>query len=180
MTKSVAHIVALGAPVVSQFNNCLLTFVGVTNKRGWQANYKDIIDLDRTISPIILAGLKRFRKVMDDKSDFFGVPSSIAGNLPDYGEKPDEYNQQIEEGFEEWKSRIDKMIFAFDGSNEPDIMDYDFSFPNFTNPDEGGHCDTSVDNEEEYQRYKNDEKAWEKARKEGFKLFADHYLDLWW
>ena len=47
-----------------------------TGKKGWQASYKDTFSLDYTLSPIILAALKKFREQL--YKDYFGFPSRLS------------------------------------------------------------------------------------------------------
>ena len=44
-------------------------------RKGWQASYKDTFSLDYTLSPIILAALKKFRE--QSHKDMFGYPSRL-------------------------------------------------------------------------------------------------------
>lgn len=46
----------------------------------WQASYRDTSSLDHTLSPIIYAGLSKFRSVLEQKNregKCLGVPSKI-------------------------------------------------------------------------------------------------------
>ncbi len=91
-----------------------------TGRKGWQASYMDTWSLDATLRPIILAGLLKFREVMDDpeKEDWVGYPSDLSREDDEKGEK----------AYEEWKRLVDKMIYAFDASNTPERSVYNFGY----------------------------------------------------
>lgn len=112
---------------------------------------RDTYSLNSVLSPIIAAGLKRFREVseMPDFSDRFGTPIEI---YCEFGE---------EQAAKEWKNIIDKMIYAFD-VDEPVAPNSIFS------------CDDSFEN---YKSLCDDH---HKKVQEGLELFAKYYLSLWW
>ena len=88
-----------------------------SGRKGWQANYKDTFSLDYTLSPIILAALKKFRE--QSHKDMFGYPSRLNTDfsLPD--------NSDL--GPIIWEALIDHMIYAFDMDNEPKAEDYGYT-----------------------------------------------------
>ena len=88
-----------------------------SGRKGWQANYKDTFSLDYTLSPIILAALKKFRE--QSHKDMFGYPSRLNTDfsLPD--------NSDL--GPIIWEGLIDHMIYAFDMDNEPKAEDYGYT-----------------------------------------------------
>lgn len=141
------------------------------SKGKWIANYKDIWDLDNTLSPIILAGLVRFKEQLV-KSEFSGVPSSFV--------KGDEVT---DEDVAEWHKTIDSMIYAFDSKNLPNIQDYDFKIDiehGDTWDDGSREIFLKCDNEEEKGRYYKALEDHRKKCQEGRMLFAKYYENLWY
>lgn len=141
-------------------------------KGEWQFGYKDTYSLDYSLSPIIYAGLKKLHDVLEDrhKNDKgMGVPA--------------EYVKDHEEGVTDadvqaWLDDIKRMMYAFDASQEPDISEYKFSFPNVFNGE--GPVDLTCDNPEGRDAYHQAMKEWEEKKQEGLNLFALRYADLWW
>lgn len=81
-------------------------------------NYKDCWSMDMTLSPIIHAGLVKFKEELV-KHPFAGYPS-------DFHKGDDE--KDSEASYQEWLDTLSKMIYAFDEKNEPDITTYNFTF----------------------------------------------------
>lgn len=149
-------------------------------------NYRDTWSLSHTLAPIICAGLKKFREVMNnpEHSDWFGVPcnfpykeenaNSLSHDIRSVGVDP--YNEH----FIAWKEAIDKMIYAFE-DNEPNIMDYNFKINWIFKKDDPLCVErTQITNKEEHDRYDRDLEEWAKKREEGQKLFGLYFEDLWW
>lgn len=81
-----------------------------------------------------------------------GIPNKIYEKYKDLNRTVDE-NTKIT--FEEWNKKLDKMILAFE----------------------------TIINEDEDTHSWDDKKYWEKQQKikrEGLKLFAEYFQDLWW
>ena len=140
------------------------------SKGKWVASRKDVWDLDYTLSPIIFAGLVKFKETII-KSKYSGVPSLFVKG------------QDItDEDVKEWHNTIDKMIYSFDKDNMPDIQDYNFKI----NLEHGEKANGSTqiflncDNEEEKQRYYKDLEDHQKKCEEGRMLFAKYYENLWY
>lgn len=125
-------------------------------------SYKDTYSLESVLSPIILSGLVKFRDVLAEREK--------NGNM--YGVPIFDDNYSGEPQSEKWFQILDKMIFAFDDKNEPDIGNYQFSI-DYKN-------DFAILNQEAYDNYKKDLERWNKLKQEGLDLFAKHYVDLWW
>lgn len=140
------------------------------SKGKWVASRRDVWDLDYTLSPIILAGLVKFKETITN-SQFSGVPSSFIKG-----------EDVTDEEVKEWHNTIDKMIYAFDKDNMPDIQDYNFKI----NLEHGEKANGSTqiflncDNEEEKQRYYKDLEDHQKKCEEGRMLFAKYYENLWY
>ena len=153
------------------------------NRKGVQFGVKDTWSLDASLSPIILSALLKFKETINapSRKDWVGVPSQIMYELfPDI-----EYNysdEQLEKGSEYWNSILDKMIYAFDSNNEPNISSYGFKFNHESEKTEEGFVKTSITttNESEYQRYKKDEDQYWKNVDEGHLLFGKFFRSLWW
>lgn len=140
------------------------------SKGKWQASKRDVWNLDCTLSPIILAGLVKFKEELL-KSSFSGVPADfcIDDNCTD-------------ESVAAWHETLDKMIYSFDESKQPDIKDYDFKInwePFPTNREGCTRIVTSCTNEAEQQRYWDDCREHEEKCKLGRELFARYYKNLW-
>ena len=145
----------------------------VIKKKGeWQFGYRDTFSLDMSLGPIIYAGLKKFHEVLSERSasgKSYGIPQ-------EYAVEPFE-NWDVNKN--QWLSDIEKMMYAFNPKSEPDIMDYDFDFPNFMK--EGSDAvDFTCSNEAERNRYHEDCKIHQQKVEEGLKLFGEKYQDLWW
>lgn len=140
------------------------------SKGKWIASRKDVWDLDYTLSPIILAGIVKFKETII-KSKYSGVPSLFVKG-----------EDVTDEDVKEWHDAIDKMIYAFDKDNMPDIQDYNFKI----NLEHGEKSNGSTqiflncDNEEEKQRYYKDLEDYQKKCEEGRILFAKYYENLWY
>lgn len=140
------------------------------SKGKWVASRRDVWDLDCTLSPIILAGIVKFKETII-KSKYSGVPSLFVKG-----------EDVTDEEVKEWHNTIDKMIYAFDKDNIPYIQDYNFKI----NLEHGEKANGSTqiflncDNEEEKQRYYKDLEDHQKKCEEGRMLFAKYYENLWY
>ena len=140
------------------------------SKGKWVASRKDVWDLDCTLSPIILAGIVKFKETII-KSKYSGVPSLFVKG-----------EDVTDEEVKEWHNTIDKIIYAFDKDNMPDIQDYNFKI----NLEHGEKANGSTqiffncDNEEEKERYYKDLEDHQKKCEEGRMLFAKYYENLWY
>ena len=116
--------------------------------------YKDVINLDKTIARFILPRLKFFKKKT--------------------------YTYPISFTIEEWKSTIDKIILAF----ELILDDYEPDFGNLKyhiEKSDNGYWKIIEDpnstfDKEVYEKWLNDKDI---KIKEGLKLFADNFQNLW-
>lgn len=140
------------------------------SKGKWVVSRRDVWDLDYTLSPIIFAGLVKFKETVIN-SKYSGVPSLFVKG-----------EDVTDEDVKEWHDAIDKMIYAFDKDNMPDIQDYNFKI----NLEHGEKANGSTqiflncDNEEEKQRYYKDLEDHQKKCEEGRMLFAKYYENLWY
>ena len=115
---------------------------------------KDVINLDRTIARFILPRLKFFKKKT--------------------------YTYPIGFTIEEWKSTIDKIILAFElilDDYEPDFGNLKYHIEKANN----GYWKMVEDpnstfDKEAYEKWLNDKDI---KIKEGLKLFADNFQNLW-
>ena len=140
------------------------------SKGKWVASRRDVWDLDYTLSPIIIAGLVKFKETIVN-SQFSGVPSSfVKGSVI------------TDEDVAEWHSVIDKMVYAFDKTNVPDIRDFKFKIEMDRGEKANGSTQIflNCDNEEEKQRYYKDLEDHQKKCEEGRMLFAKYYENLWY
>lgn len=141
-------------------------------------NYGDTYSLDVVLSPIICAGIARFREVILEQHEkgFGGVPGELVKEL---GIDSDD-EKAFESAFDHWISILDQMIYAF-GENEPSITDYDFSF-DMKPVGEEDELRYTIDvvNQEEHDRYEAELADHNKKVQEGLDLFAQYYHSLWW
>lgn len=140
------------------------------SKGKWVASRRDVWDLDYTLSPIILAGLVKFKETII-KSKYSGVPSLFVKG-----------EDVTDEEVKEWHNTVDKMIYAFDKDNMPDIQDYNFKINLEHGEKAKGYTQIflNCDNEEEKQRYYKDLEDHQKKCEEGRMLFAKYYENLWY
>lgn len=141
------------------------------SKGKWVASRRDVWDLDYTLSPIILAGLVKFKETITN-SQFSGVPSSFVKG-------PAITDADVKE----WHNIIDKMIYAFDKTNMPDIRDFKFKIEmerKETKTNGSTQIFLKCDNEEEKERYYKALEEHNKKCEEGRVLFAKYYENLWY
>lgn len=134
-------------------------------------SYKDTYSLDGVLSKIILAGLVKFKETITN-SQFSGVPSSFVKG-----------SAITDEDVAEWHIVIDKMIYAFDKTNMPDIRDFKFKIEmerKETKTNGSTQIFLKCDNEEERERYYDALEEHNKKCEEGRVLFAKYYENLWY
>jgi len=131
-------------------------------------SYKDTWSLDSVLNPIIAAGLKRFKEVVETRDGECGYPSPL----------------EIEgqnDGFVRWLAILDKMIYAFD-AKEPELGDNVLRMD--STPGEPGDTYTRAEivvvKPTEYDEYTAAFELHWKRVKEGHTLFAEYYNSLWW
>lgn len=141
------------------------------SKGKWVASRRDVWDLDYTLSPIIFAGLVKFKETII-KSQFSEVPSSFVKGPA-----------ITDEDVKEWHNIIDSMIYAFDKDNMPDIRDYNLKI-NLEHGEKKANGSTQIflkcDNEEAKKRYYEALEEHHKKCEEGRVLFAKYYENLWY
>jgi len=145
-------------------------------KGKWEVGHKDTYSLSHSLSPIIYAALKKFHDVLVERKQ-----SGKAMGIP-HGYMKDEDQWVTDSDVQDWLDDIKKMMYAFDQDSEPNIKDYNFSYPNAFKDWEDGNrfADFTCSNPAEQERYRKDMKEWQKKVEEGLKLFGEKYQDLWW
>lgn len=141
------------------------------SKGKWVASRRDVWDLNYTLSPIILAGIVKFKETII-KSKYSGVPSLFVKG-----------EDVTDEDVAEWHSVIDKMIYAFDKTNMPDTRDFKFKIEmerKETKTNGSIQIFLKCDNEEERERYYDALEEHNKKCEEGRMLFAKYYENLWY
>ena len=144
-----------------------------SGRKGWQVSYKDTFSLDYTLSPIILAALKKFREQL--YKDYFGFPSRLS---TDFQLPEDSDLAPII-----WEGLIDHMIYAFDMDNEPKAKDYGYTVDLIRGEKLDNGCTPvsfKVSSEEAKEAYYAAEKEYEDLCRKGRELFAKYYHNLWW
>lgn len=142
-------------------------------KGKWAASYKDTWSVDYTLSPIILAVMKKFRE--QSQKDYFGHPCCLKEdfNLP----------ENFDATFEIWEMIIDSIIFAFDSTNEPKIKDFNLKYTHESGePNEKGMIPLTikVNDEEAQQKYYSAVKEYKDKCQVGRDYFSKYYNNLWW
>jgi len=141
--------------------------------------YKDVISLDETLSPIILAGLRKFKEELIE-SKYGSFPSGMF-DLVGVEEMKEPTLDQEEDAWQMWLEVLDRMVYAFDPTEEPSLDDYGFEFEWQSSPTENGNTLVSIDvtDKEEYDRYRTDQDDWMDKCREGRMLLAEFYDSLW-
>lgn len=156
----------------------------------------DTLNLETTLSPVIAAGLKKFKEVILE-DNVAGYPMSVLGEdslishhsapalIPDEEEgvkiDPD-YDKMDDEGFVLWIEILDKMIYAFD-AGEPELPTEKYLDMIISDePDESGNfpVEFKILNQEIYDSVNLADKVHADKVQEGLDLFAKHYKGLWW
>lgn len=140
------------------------------SKVKWVCSKRDVWSLDYTLNPIIHAGLVKFKEELL-KSVFSGVPADFCID-----------DDCTDESVTAWHETLDKMIYSFDQSKEPDIRDYDFTYNWETFPTEckgRSQIVTNCTNDEERERYHKDCREHAEKCQLGRELFARYYKNLW-
>ena len=133
-----------------------------------------------TLNPIICAGLKKFKEVVQG-SDYGGIPGVVIGDVvTDYDMNEGLTGEQEELALKAWMGSLDKMIYAFDDDSEPDMEDYDFTYDHIKATDQPLSIRLQCTNKAEEARYTEDMGVWREKVKEGRALFARYYDGLWW
>lgn len=154
------------------------------NRKGIQFGFKDTFSLDVALSPIILSALKKFKEVTTDpkRKTWVGVKGDVLKELyPDH--KYDYTEEELKVATQYWLDILDKMIYAFDLKNEPNLKDYNFKFKTWSKKLEGrdlSEFHIEPTNKEEYDRYRKDEEDHWKKVEEGHLLLGKFYRALWW
>lgn len=140
------------------------------SKGKWVASKRDVWSLDYTLNPIIYAALVKFKEELL-KCSFSGVPADLCID-----------DNCTDESVVAWHQVLDKMIYSFDESKQPDIKDYDFkiNWEKIPTGREGyTRIVTSCTNDEERDRYHNDCREHAEQCQLGRELFARYYKNLW-
>jgi len=146
-------------------------------RRGW--NQSELWCLSTIICLFVLPRLKELRQNVQ------GHPADFSKEC--YGEVyDDDCNDDFENGLEEWKKVLDKMIFSFEciASDNDDI---DYPPINYkTEQREGGFYFVMDGTPEEIQQHDKDFAIFKEKRdarqiivNEGLQLFAKYFENLW-
>jgi len=137
--------------------------------------YKDVISLDETLSPIILAGLTKFKEELV-KSKYGSYPAEMFDLIGVEGFNPTD--EEDEACWNKWLGILDRMIYAFNPEEEPNTEEYEFEFV-WQDVQETGQVSIDVSDKVEYNRYREDEEEWIEKCREGRMLFSQFYENLW-
>ena len=142
-------------------------------KGKWVASYKDTWSVDYTLSPIILAVMKKFRE--QSHKDYFCYPCCLKEDF--------DLPENFDATFEIWEMIIDSIIFAFDSSNEPKMEDFNLEYTHESGePNEKGMIPVTikVNDEEAQQKYYSAVKEYKDRCQVGRDYFSKYYNNLWW
>lgn len=150
--------------------------------------HKDTWDMETQLAKVIVAGVTKFKEVINSKDGTKGVPASISNKMESEGNVSRDINFCMsDEDFKKCEDYFDhvlsEIIYAFTEDNEPSIMDYDFSYESISGtPLDNGlvPLDLKCTNEAESERYGNDMKAYRERCDKGRELFAKYFNTLWW
>ena len=146
------------------------------NRKGLQFSSNDCFNLDLTLAKIIHTALVKYKEE-HLSHPFAGIPHDIY----------EEYKLDCESGNDEavaletWYGVLDEMIYAF-GQNEPNIMDYEFTFDtHWRTLGNGNHVLESINptDKAEYERYEKDIQEHNKRVQYGLEKFAKYFHNLW-
>ena len=133
---------------------------------------RNLYSLDYQLKDILCHALKRLREASEDRD---GVPMSVLPDLPVGVYSHSE--EQLEEGHRTYLEVLDKMIYAFDRTTEPQMEDYQFDYR--WNNLGAGHMEIECTNEAELHRYRDDLSDWHEKCRCGRLLFAVHFDSLY-
>ena len=144
------------------------------NKGKWEFGYKDTYSLDDSLSPIIAAGVRKFKDVLEERNNrnaCIGIPHSVCNG----GEVDDD-------SVKKWFDILDKIVYAFE-NKEPDSEGFDFELDRTFEKIEGtklNRMNINCSDDDAWDRYIEALKEHRAKVQEGVDLFAKHFKDLWW
>lgn len=159
------------------------------NRKGIVFGFKDTWSLDNTLSPIIHNALVKFKEVTqkEDNQDLKGIPNLLVCDMFSPEQLLDGHmnEEQRDLASEEWRRILDCMIYSFNLKNKPKLKDYNFKYiPAERVELENGSIQHKgfgeTTNQEEYNRYRQDERLHEDKVIEGHNLFGKYFQCLWW
>lgn len=156
-----------------------------------EVSRRDTYSLDSVLAPIIAAGLKRFKEVVDDPDSVVGHPSRLK-----FEDVPEYVYRNIEGEHEQlchsWSWVIGEMLFAFE-AEEPDqfnsMSDVYFGYMRgvkiIETPLDNGCFEIRFPEKTMEQKNIQWKYDWEDLvirirRERGLNLFAKYFTDLWW
>lgn len=122
-------------------------------------NRKDVWNLDKTLAPIIHAGLVKFKEETL-RCSFKSYPGDFEGE---------------DDGFEQWMAVVDQMIYAFD-DNYPTLKEFGVKF---SKERDGLFAKINVNNEEAYAEYRKALNDNYRKKQKGYELFGKYFCNLW-
>ena len=130
--------------------------------------------MDWSLSPVILAYLEKLYDTIKDR-ECIGIPLYYCEKQAEVEGKVYDWEVEIDlDAAHQLRLRdLEELIYVFDSKNEPQIVDYDFTYSM-------GSGSFICSNDSERDRYMEADKAWYERKKAGQELFGKIYQCLDW
>lgn len=157
------------------------------HKSKWKASAKDTWSVERTLNKIILAHLAKLYECLSN-SKCAGVPMHYVELQGALDGLTDTWEADVDRAHLLRMKDLEELIWVF-GSNEPNISNYNFHIEMVCGDvKENGNTPVTFaitgvngkDGESERNRYHEDMKAYDRRKKDGYKLFGQIYEFLDW
>lgn len=150
------------------------------SKGKWIASNKDTWYVGTTLNRIIYAYIKKLHDGLS-KSECHGVPMIYVERQAELEDLStgDYCNGDVDKADGLRMKDLEELLWVF-GTEEPDISDYDFGYPNWLNDTEDGSVDFTCSNDAERDRYHTDCVAYNERKEKGYILFGQIYSTLDW
>ena len=148
-----------------------------TGRKGWKVGKKSTWSINHSLSPIILAYLKEYKETMKTQQGI-QIPLLFAAN-PELDEETYDWNTFTEEHHLMADAYllvlVDKMLYAFDTSNEPKY-EGSLEMTRTSAADTNGLITVTFEKDEVlWEKYRKESDEWNKKVKEGKELFGKWY-----
>lgn len=144
----------------------------------WIASVKDTYSVDTTLNKIVYAHISKLYNCLKE-SECAGVPMHYVELQAALDGVEDKWEGDVDKAHLLRMKDLEELLWVF-GTEEPDISDYDFDYPNWHTDTESGGMDLTCSNEVERDRYHTDCLAYEKRKQAGYVLFGQIYNYLSW
>lgn len=148
------------------------------SKGKWITSNRDTWYVGTTLNKIIYAYIKKLHDGLS-KSECHGVPMHYVERQAEIDGIDYSYDGDVNKADALRIKDLEELLWVF-GTEEPDISDYDFTYPNWLSKTESGGMDFTCSNEVERDRYHNDCVAYNERKQKGYILFGQIYSTLDW